>query len=479
MSVVSGRWIALQALLHLEDPFLSAGAAIDRAWAEAGASESSAEARRERALAMELVLGVLRWELRLDGVITRLQKKGSVRGMHPAVRALLRLGLYQLTFLDRIPERAAVSETVALSRPAQVGFASGFINASLRRFLREKDALLTPSGRGLAALAERWSHPRWLVEAMAPVLGDELEPWLQACQAVPPLTLRVHPPRGELEAARAALEADGWAVAAGALSPTALCLGGRNGVAGGAPSRLPGFAEGRITVQDEGSQLVGWLVEPGVPGDLLDACAAPGGKAAHLASRFPDRTLWAVDGRRERLPLMMASLERLGVEARVRLCDWGVGAVDGEDEEGGWIHPRVVDAPPLASHEARPVAAALVDAPCTGFGVTRRIPEIKRRKGPADVARMAGIQARILDAVAERVVRGGCLVYSVCSCLPEEGPGLVEAFLAEHRDFTIEDPRVAAPALPWADALAPDGSLRTFPHRHGADAFYAVRLRRG
>lgn len=429
---------------------------------------------RERALAHELSFGVVRWLLRLDDLLGQLLRQPLAR-LHPQLLLLLRLGLYQLRF-SRAPARAIIHETVEQARRLGLPWATGLVNGILRRYDREKEQIeATPIGTSIEALARRYAHPPWLVRLLEPsaqqtVEAGGLEAWLLANNQTPPLTLRANPlriSRGEL---LALLNAAGIRAEALPFSPGALRV-----VDGGNPAQLPGFAEGLFAIQDEASQLVADIlgVKPGE--QVLDACAAPGGKTAALAAAA-GATGWvlATDSVKERLKQVTETVDRLEPgKVTLAVCDW-TQAGAGEALVGS---AELKQSLPCVPSERIQFDRALVDAPCSGLGVLRRIPEIKWRRGLEDLPRTLQRQKGILQAVAQQVRPGGTLVYSVCSPLPAEGPGIVDAFLAQNKGWRrVELRSVLAPQA--HSLVTPEGDLRTFPHRDGCDAFYAARLER-
>jgi 16S rRNA (cytosine967-C5)-methyltransferase len=222
----------------------------------------------------------------------------------------------------------------------------------------------------------------------------------------------------------------------------------------GAPEALSPFQRGDITVQDLAAQLVGRLAAEGIhPGErILDACAGVGGKSTHLAELEPNAEIFAADVSQRKLDLAADSARRLGLGAR--------------------IHTLRAD---LTQPSSETYDRILLDAPCSGLGVLRRHPEARWRLREDQIASLADLQARLLRALAARVRPGGVLVYSVCTFTDEEGPAQLAAFLRAHPDFAVEPPHDPG----FAPFLASDQTLRTWPHRHDADAFFAVRLRRG
>ncbi|HWN70558.1 MAG TPA: transcription antitermination factor NusB, partial [Haliangium sp.] len=415
----------------------------------------------------------------------------------PAALAILRVAAYELLFLDRIPAHAAVSSAVTAVQKLGGPRLAGFANGVLRRLAREGEPPLPPASDLRAHLTVACSLPRWMVDRLADELGeDELAAAATALNEPAPLTLRAQRLRTDRAALTARLQADHPDVALqpSPWAPQALLAHGL-----GDPERSPAFAEGLVTVQDVGAQLVGHLLAPAPGMRVLDACAGVGGKSTHLAELAGDQAIIdAVDISPVKLGLCADTARRLGLTSvRTACVDLTAAAPEGASD--AWRAAGLADA----------YDAAVLDAPCTGLGVLRRHPEAKLRLAPDDIGRLSALQARLLDAVAARVRPGGVLVYSVCTFTREEGPERIEAFLATHPEFALEPPPVApavtatvatadpaatarTDAVDWqglagvqagegADGAAPapvPAQFRTWPHRHGADGFFLARLRR-
>jgi 16S rRNA (cytosine967-C5)-methyltransferase len=396
----------------------------------------------DRALATRLVYGTLAWQGRIDQHLRPLLRT-ALGALDPPVRAALRLGLYQLRFLDRVPAYAAVDASVALVRGRGAGVA-GLVNAVLRRAAREPAPGLP--GDPMERLAVEWSHPRWLVERWAEELGTaELPRLLEANNARGPTVIRANALRTGRDALVATLRAAGIAAAAARWAPDAVVVA--RGV-----SRLRALAAwraGHFGFQGEASQLIAPLLGLEPDARVLDACAAPGGKAAHAAALLGGRGLVLALDRR------LAGARRTGEEA-VRLGAATVRVLVGDARR-----------PPLRE----PLDAVLVDAPCTGLGTLRRHPEVRWRRRPEDIPRLAALQLALLDGVAPLVRPGGVLVYAVCTIARAENEDVVARFRASHPRFVVEP--VPAPR----DTVTPAGFLRTLPHPHGLDGFFAARLR--
>lgn len=406
---------------------------------------------RDRALATQLVYGTLAWQGLLDHILAQLGREP--RRLDAEVRTLLRLALFQLVKLDRVPAFAAVDTAVELAKTIKGGAPSGLVNALLRRFLREGQPLaLPPESDRARHLAIATSHPRWLVEGWLAELGDTETAALLASDNQPaPTTLRVLParvPRATVIAALADVQV--------AARPTRYAADGVVLESAADPIALPGWRDGWFTVQGEASQLVAAMLGTTPGARVLDACAAPGGKALAAAGAAGSAGLvLAIDQHRGGLVRLGEEAARLGLRvARVR-----------------------ADAAQLPLAAAARFDAVLVDAPCSGLGTLRQHPEIRWRRQPADVAELALLQARLLAAAAAHVRSGGTLLYATCTIMREENDAIVDAFLAAHADFAPDDPRFLLPAAAH-ELVDARGALRTFPHRHGLDGFFALRMRR-
>ena len=407
---------------------------------------------RDRGLATQLVYGTLAWQGLLDHVLARLGREP--RRLDSDVRTLLRLALFQLIKLDRVPAFAAVDTAVELAKTIKGGAPSGLVNAVLRRFLREGQSLALPAESDRASyLAIATSHPRWLVERWLGELGDEETTALLASDNEPaPTTLRVLASR----APRATVIA-GLADVQVAARPTVYAADGLILETAADPIALPGWRDGWFTVQGEASQLVAAMLGAQAGQRVLDVCAAPGGKALAAAGGVgAGGMVVALDPHHGGLVRLGAEAGRLGLRvARVR-----------------------ADATRLPLSAGARFDAVLVDAPCSGLGTLRQHPEIRWRRQPADIAALAALQERLLAAAAGHVRPRGALLYATCTISWAENDAVVDDFLAAHPDFTADDPRPLLPAAAHA-LIDTRGALRTFPHRHQLDGFFALRMTRG
>jgi 16S rRNA (cytosine967-C5)-methyltransferase len=448
---MTARRLALEVLTQVEEEAAYASLLLDAKLHRARLS------RQERALATELTYGVLRWQGRLDYLLAAVADRPWDQ-VEPALRRLLRLGAYQLLFLTRVPDYAAINETVALTPTAgRQGnrHAKAFVNAVLRSLLRRHRAIPFPDPLvdPVAALATRWSHPAWLVARWLKRLGpDETEALLRANNETPRLSVAVNRLKSQPEKAGERL-----ARIAGSATPGRLAPGVFHLTDGAEVLRDPTFAQGWFFPMDEAAALPVLLLDPKPGETILDACAGGGGKAALL--------LGLMGGRGRVLALdPSARAHRRLQEARARL---------GLDR----LLPIRADARQASRLLTHPVDRVLVDAPCTGLGTLRRHPERKWQQQEAGLEALARLQRELLLGVAPLVKPGGVLVYSTCSLEPEETDLVVERFLSDAPDFAVADARGALSPL-MADLIDSAGVLRTWPHRHGIDGFYAARFRR-
>jgi 16S rRNA (cytosine967-C5)-methyltransferase len=449
VAVSPARRLAAEVLLRVEQGGAFANLALDGALRSAGVLEP-----REAALCTELTYGTLRWQLELDRAIAAHSARPPAE-LDAPLRAALRIAAFELLHHPRVPARAAVDQGVELVRELGLARAAGYANAVLRRLSETRAPPPAPSKEAdpIGHIAATTAHPRWLIERWARWLGaGEAEKLAAANQRQAAAVVRAARRRATREQVQEALRKSGIESEPGRYSPDALVL------APGAPPALDidGHEQGLFQAQDEAAQLVSLYAAPPAGASVLDACAAPGGKACHLAELGAGSVL-AVDLHARKARNIEEAASRLGLAEVRALAGDATLPLPGEG----------------------PFDLALVDAPCSGLGTLRRHPEVKLRRTPEDVDRVAALQARLLAQVSRSVKPGGLLVYAVCTLTPEESDEQVERFLAANPDFHPERPPPGW-ALPAADAdcLDEQGRLRIFPHRTGTDGFFAVRLRK-
>ncbi|HEV8383784.1 MAG TPA: 16S rRNA (cytosine(967)-C(5))-methyltransferase RsmB [Candidatus Acidoferrales bacterium] len=450
--VSAARRIAFEILRRVEAERAFAGELL-----HAKLNDPRSPAKREdAALATELTLGVLRWQRLLDYVIER-QTGKPVSALDLEVLLALRLGLYQLRFLSRVPASAAVNESVELVKAARKRSAASLVNAVLRKAPREDAARLVPENLASETrLGILHSHPDWLVARWLAQFGDSRTiALLQANNAAPRVACAVHQPN-ERSAIEQEFRDAGMRVEPGAWLRDAFY------VRGGSPAATEAFRRGAISMQDEASQMVAHLLDVRAGESVLDLCAAPGGKTAILARAAGDESLVvAADVHVHRLQALGATLARV---------------------HASFVRRIALDATAFLPF-ARSFAKILLDAPCSGTGTLARNPEIRWRLQPKDIAELRERQIALLKNALALLAPGGRLVYSTCSLEPEENNQVVEVALAKFPG--CRSVSVAGALQPHlregADAAAlcgADGAFRTFPPEHGTDGFFAVAIER-
>lgn len=461
MSVSSPRSLALGILLANQRADRPLDELIER-------QASRITQSRDRALVMELVYGVFRRQEPIDWRLDAILSKPLHR-LPSIVQMVLRLGAYQILFLDRIPPSAAVSQAVELAKASakQLGRDwSGLVNGVLRNLIRmPAPSLPDPSTHPAEWLSLTYGIPGWLTVRWLDRMGmEQAESACRATSTVPGLTVRVNRCHLTREDFLKRLQEAGVEAHSAAVSPLGVVVDKGPDV-----TSLPGFRTGDFYVEDEAAQLIPSILEP-LPGDvILDACAAPGGKATHLAELLGDRgTIIAVDQSASRLDLLRENCLRLRLQSIVPV----VGDVKQPTQWArllAWNH----DQPDIPTSFDR----ILVDAPCSGLGVLRRHPEAKGLKSESSLTRHQNLQRHILESVAPTLRPGGVLVYSTCSTETEETEEVVSRFCETSPGWTRES---VAPWLPPTalQFVTDRGALSTLCNSVGMDGFYAVRLRK-
>ncbi len=397
----------------------------------------------DRALATEIVMGMLRWRSRLDEGIA-LASARALDKLDAEAMTALRLGAYQLRYLSRIPAHAAINDSVELVKRAHKRSAAPFVNAVLRKIATTNFESAAPAEWAPATLAREFAHPQWLVERWVAEYGLQLAHLIcQQDQQVPDTDVRIDDSEIENE-----LRGEGIELAPGALVHSARI------VVAGDITRTRAYREARVFIQDEASQLVALLVGTGAR--LLDCCAAPGGKTAALAARNPTAQIVAAELHAHRAELLRKRVRATNVEI---------------------IHADALDLPAGGGFDR-----VLADVPCSGTGTLARNPEIKWRLKAGDLADLHRRQVEILRAALRQLTRGGRAIYSTCSLEPEECEAVVEEVLRGEPGYELRDCREeldrlrAAGELAWnnVDSLLSGKFLRTVPGVHPCDGFFAA-----
>lgn len=409
---------------------------------------------RDRHLLKALIFGVLRQRGTLDGVIHILSST-PLRKLTPVVHEALLVGAYQILFMDRIPLAAATHSTVAAVKAlGEPRWVAGFVNGVLRNMGRQRQSLLTTITTTTLAPEARLNHPAWLIKRWRKRYGAATMTAMCQSNSQPArLTLRINTAQVTVAAFGAALAERGIAAEAGRFLPEAVSVSG-----GVVVSELPGYEQGWFFVQDECAQMIGHLLLPCPDGNWLDACAGVGGKTALIEGLSPaNARLVAIEPSSSRQQTLAENMERLRLNG-------GVEVFAGSLAE-------------YASQHSGEFAAILIDAPCSGLGVTGRHPDIRWQRQEAGLVDYQAKQLLILQTAVPLVADGGILVFATCSNEPEEGPEVIAKFIAQFPDFISEDASASLP--PSAHGLIDqDGFLSSLPGRHGSDGFFAARLRR-
>ncbi|GMR05125.1 MAG: 16S rRNA (cytosine(967)-C(5))-methyltransferase RsmB [Thermodesulfobacteriota bacterium] len=409
----------------------------------------------DRALATEITYGVLRWWMRLDWIIDAFSSI-KTKKLETRVLNALRIGTYQILFLTRMPLSAAVNESVKLVKGPDRKKA-GFVNAVLRSVAGRVDEVRFPDmeREPVIHLSVFYSHPQWMVRRWVERYGvTGTVELLSANNAAPPRTLRVNTLVTTREGLKGELEDAGFKVRETRYSPLGLTVTG----GGGAGYLSP--RDKRFYIQDEASQVVPLLLSPSPGERVLDACSAPGGKTTQMAALMENRgIIYAVDRRGGRLKQVKDAAGRFGIKI--------IKTVEADSSEERFLRP----------YGDGPFDAVLLDAPCSGLGVLRRSPDIRIRSGEEALEGLRAAQKRLINNVSGYLKKGGRLVYSVCTLEPEETDEVIRWFLAGRKDFALERADTYLTGM-LKELVDEEGFLRTLPHRHGTDGFFAARLKK-
>jgi 16S rRNA (cytosine967-C5)-methyltransferase len=402
----------------------------------------------DKGLMNEIVTGVIRWQMKLDWVLTGFFH-GNFTKAETNVRNALRVALYQILFLDRVPHSAAVNESVEFIKRLRGQKVADLVNAVLRNILRNLDNIRYPDVREdrIQHLAVVESHPLWLVRRWVARFGyDEARRLLTADNQRPDLTLRVNRLKIDFNYFLSQLEQHQVQFSRSEYLDFFVRVKHMAGIGG---SEM--FRQGFFVVQDESAGLAVQLLDP-KPGDrVIDMCSAPGGKATFIGELMKNvGELIAIDRYETRLNLVKNACQRLGIAN---------------------AHFITADA---STVQIPPAEKVIVDAPCSGLGVLAKKPDSKWKREPEDLKKLVEIQRGILENAVHHVKPGGILVYSTCTTEPEENSNVVKDFISAHNEFAIEN----ATQFVSSRVVSPEGTIETFPHKHAMDGSFAVRLRK-
>jgi 16S rRNA (cytosine967-C5)-methyltransferase len=411
---------------------------------------------RDRAFVMNLVQGVLRWRLRLDRVIEQFSAF-PLKKIDETVLNILRTALYQILFLDKVPESAAVNEAVNLAKSEKLPrHIISFINGLLRTVCRQKGDIKFPDREKdrIQYLSVFYSFPKWLVDKWARESADDFtEALLRAQNNFPDLNIRANTIRISREGLIETFKRDGIHSRPTAYSPDGLVLEGFRGKV----DSLDAFKKGLFQVQDQAAQIVSRLLPVRPEDEVLDICSGLGGKATHLAERMGGKgRVICVDNDRSKLIKAMENAERLGIDN---------------------LTPVAGDALRLSSLFENKFSRIMLDAPCSGLGVISRHPDIKWNRKAEDIPRLAAMQKALINAAAAVLRKDGELLYVVCAISRQENEEVVKDFLGRNSDVSLVNLKDRVPE--WCFNLIDDkGFYKTYPHVHNMDGFFAALFRK-
>jgi 16S rRNA (cytosine967-C5)-methyltransferase len=407
----------------------------------------------DRAFVTDLVYGTIKWRLTIDYIIgnfssTRLKK------ISPWILNVLRIGVYQILYMDRVPESAACNESVKLSKKYGHAASSGFVNGVLRSIVRKKDSIPYPDKlkNPVEYLSVKYSHPDWLVKKWVMGFGVEFtEGLLISNNEVPDFTIRVNMLKTSKEELIANLSENKVQAVAGRAVEEALIL--KNP---GSFLSLDSYKMGHFQIQDESSMLCAKVLDP-KPGELvIDVCSAPGGKTTHMAQLMNNKgQIIARDIHEHKINLINEASKRLGVSI---------------------IKAEVYDATMVDEGLLEKADRVLVDAPCTGYGIIRKKPDIKWARTMSDIKEITELQLKILNAASKYVKPGGFIVYSTCTIEKEENRDLVERFLANNKDFDFYGFGELLPDV--LKEYSGNGYIELYPNINKIDGFFIAKMRK-
>lgn len=400
---------------------------------------------RDAALASRIAYGVMQNRLWLDYRLSKNLKQRPEK-LDPLLLDILRIGAYQVLKMDKIPPSAAINEAVNMAKHHRFAWAGGLVNAVLRNALRQKDEPDRFSD-AMDELSVRTSHPKALCERMVSLLGrEEAAQFLSLNNESVPMSVQTNPLKTTAQELKAVLEGEGVEVSEHAFLEGCFELSSTGNL-----ENLRAFQDGLFTVQDAAAKLAAMAACPKAGERVIDTCAAPGGKSIAMAMAMGNEgSILSCDVEEHKLALIEKNAERLGISI---------------------IQTRFADARVKDNNLTESADLVFCDVPCSGLGIIRKKPDI-RYKDLSELAALPQIQRDILETASSYVKRGGTLIYSTCTVLPEENEAVTDDFLARHHDFTYETFTLPAPLG------TVEGHITLWPQRHGMDGFYICRMKR-
>lgn len=414
--------------------------------------DESALGRLDKALVTEVVNGTLRNLTRIDWVKSQFVKN---KKMEPWIEDIIRCGIYQILFLDRVPDSAVCNESAELARKHGHEGTVKFVNGVLRNVSRSKDNLVYPDKhKGITKyLSVFYSHPEWMVKKWVKDYGGEFtEELLKANNETPPFTIRCNRLKTSKDELVKILEEEGIECQEGSYNPEAIYIRGTSSI-----EDKESFRKGYYQVQDESSMLVAHITDPEPGAMILDMCSAPGGKTTHIGELMKNRGfIVARDVHQHKLKLVEDNCRRLGVDI---------------------VSTELYNATQLDENSLEKFDRVLLDAPCSGLGVLRRKPDLRWKKEPDNFKELAMLQREMLQIASKYVKPGGALIYSTCTINKTENIMVVRDFLSQNTQFQLESLVGRIPEKLVCKS-AQEGYLELFPNTHGTDGFFIARIRK-
>ncbi|SHJ04415.1 16S rRNA (cytosine(967)-C(5))-methyltransferase RsmB [Lutispora thermophila] len=407
----------------------------------------------DKALVTEIVNGTLRNLIYIDWIIKKFSNI-KLEKMDSSIKNILRCGIYQIMFLDKIPDSAVCNESVELAKKYSSFGSSKFVNGLLRSVVRSKEKIGYPDKSDLSQfLSVRYSHPKWLVEIWLRDYGVEFaEELMIGNNQVPPFIIRLNRLKTTKEELLQHLKASGITYREGLYNEEAINIRGTSSI-----ENLEIFKKGYFSVQDESSMLVGKIMNPKPGWRIIDVCSAPGGKAAHMAELMNNEGFIVCrDIHEHKLELINKNSNRLGINI---------------------IETQLFDAKDIDESYLCKADGVLVDAPCSGLGLLRRKTDIRWKKKPADLHELPKLQYRILENASKYLKKGGVLLYSTCTLNKKENMDIVRNFLASNSDFYLDNIKSLIPQNLYAPN-AEEGFLELYPNVHNTDGFFIARIKK-
>lgn len=407
--------------------------------------------KNDRALVTEIVNGTLRNLIKIDWIISRFVKLNPKK-ITPSIRDILRCGIYQIMFLDKIPDFAVCNESVELAKLYGNSGAAKFVNGVLRNIVRNKDNILLPDKANIIEYYSiEYSHPTWMVDLWIKDYGvDFTEKLLKANNVAPPLTIRINKLKTDKDEMLNSLNDINITTSSGLLNDEAINIKGSSSL-----DNMDLFKKGFFQVQDESSMLVGKIMNPKAGDLIIDVCSAPGGKATHMAEIMGNQgKIIARDIHKHKLNLIEQNCKRLGIKI---------------------IETQLFDAAKVDNTLFGKADGVLVDAPCSGLGLVRRKPDLRWKREEQDIGKLSELQLLILKNASLYVKTGGALVYSTCTLNTEENIQIVREFLSYDSSFKLDSIERFLPANIDAPHKK-DGYLELYPNVHGTDGFFIARM---